>query len=99
MRNCDPEAIENAREQIRINAVAPSYVSGPMIDKFLDEAPALKAAMLGDLANGRFVDPEEVADGVAFLASASASYINGHTLVVDGGSSLQLANTPFSAGS
>lgn len=55
----------------------------------------MKAAMLGDLASRRLADLEEVADAVAFLASASASYVNGHTLVVDGGSSLQLANTPF----
>ena len=90
------KAIENARKGIRVNAVAPSYVSGPMMNQFLDEAPRLKNSMLGDLAMGRLVDPEEVADAVTFLASTSASYINGHTLVVDGGSSLQLANTPFS---
>ena len=89
------EAIENARKGIRINAVAPSYVSGPMMKIFLDEAPGLKASMLGDLAMGRLVEPEEVADAVLFLASTSASYVNGHTLVVDGGNSLQLANTPF----
>ena len=88
------EAIENARKGIRVNAVAPSYVSGPMMNKFLDEAPGLKSSMLGDLAMGR---PEEVADAVIFLASTSASYVNGHTLEVDGCSSLQLANTPFSA--
>ena len=93
------KALENARKQIRVNAVAPSYVSGPMINKFLDDAPEMKATMLGDLANGRLVDPEEVADAVVFLASASASYINDHTLVVDGGSKLQLANTPFSTSS
>ena len=66
-----------------------------MMNKFLDDAPSIKATILGDLANGRLVEPEEVADAVAFLASASASYINGHTLVLDGGSSLHLANTPL----
>lgn len=65
------------------------------MNQFLDAAPALKATMLGDLAMDRLVDPAEVADAVVFLASASASYVNGHTLVVDGGASLQLANTPF----
>ena len=62
----------------------------------MDKAPGVKAAMLGDLAMRRLVDPEEVADAVVFLASSSASYVNGHTLVVDGGSSLQLSNTQFS---
>lgn len=79
-----------------MNAVAPSYVSGPMMNEFLDKMPDLRATMLGDLPLGRLVDPDEVADAVLFLASTSASYVNGHTLVVDGGASLQLSNTPFS---
>ena len=66
------------------------------MDTFLEENPPLMKQMLGDLAMGRLVEPEEVAQAVLFLASPLASYINGHTLVVDGGSSLQLANTPFS---
>jgi len=88
-------ALENARKGIRVNAVAPSYVSGGMMDTFLEQSPSLKEHILGDLAMGRLVDPEEVADAVMFLCSPFASYINGHTLVVDGGSSLQLANSPF----
>ncbi|RAH84814.1 oxidoreductase [Aspergillus japonicus CBS 114.51] len=88
-------ALENAGNGIRINAVAPSYVTGPMMEQFLDQAPAVKAAMLGDLPMRRLADPEEVADAVVFLASPAASYVNGHTLVVDGGSSLQLSNQPF----
>jgi NAD(P)-dependent dehydrogenase (short-subunit alcohol dehydrogenase family) len=90
-------ALENASQGIRINAVAPSYVSGGMMDTFLEQSPPLKKQMLGDLPMGRLVDPDEVADAVLFLASPSSSYINGHTLVVDGGASLQLANTPFSS--
>lgn len=90
------KAVENARKSIRFHAVAPAFVSGLTMNKFLDGAPALKATMLGDLAMGRLVDPEAFADAVAFLISASASYSNGHTLTVDGGASLQLANTPFS---
>ncbi|KOS43727.1 hypothetical protein ACN38_g5375 [Penicillium nordicum] len=89
-------ALENAHNGIRINAVAPSYVSGPLMDEFLDGAPAVKDVMLGDLPMRRLANPEEVADASVFLASQAASYINGHTLVVDGGSSLQLSNQPFS---
>ncbi|KAI8628197.1 short-chain dehydrogenase/reductase SDR [Xylariaceae sp. FL1651] len=77
------------------NAVAPSYVSGPTINQFLEASPEVKKAMLGDLLKGRLVEPSEVADAVAFLASLASSYVNGHTLVVDGGASLALSNTPF----
>lgn len=52
--------------------------------------------MLGDLPMRRLANPEEVADAVVCLASQAATYINAHTLVVDGGSSLQLSNQPFS---
>ena len=62
-----------------------------MMKTFMDQAPADKASRLGDLPMRRLVDLEEVAVAVVSLASSSASYINGHTLVVDGGSSLQLS--------
>ncbi|KAF2660920.1 NAD(P)-binding protein [Lophiostoma macrostomum CBS 122681] len=88
-------ALENARKGIRINAVAPSYVRGPMMESILEQMPALKTQILGDLAMGRLAEPDEVANVVAFLGSSQSSYINGHTLVVDGGSSLQLANAAF----
>ncbi|KAI1179817.1 3-oxoacyl-reductase [Nemania sp. FL0916] len=88
-------AIENASQGIRVNAVAPSYVSGPMMDQFLEATPEVKKIMLGDLPMKRLVGPGEVADAVVFLASSASSYVNGHTLVVDGGASLPLSNSPF----
>ena len=91
-------AIENAGRGIRVNAVAPSYVSGPMMDRFLESSPEVKKEMLGDLPMGRLIKPAEVADAVAFLASPASSYVNGHTLVIDGGASLSLSNSPFKGG-
>ncbi|KAI1302737.1 3-oxoacyl-reductase [Xylaria venustula] len=58
-------------------------------------SPEVKNVMLGDLPMKRLVGPGEVADVVAFLASSVSSYVNGHTLVVDGGASLPLSNSPF----
>jgi len=92
-------ALENAARGIRVNAVAPSYVSGPMMNEFLEASPEVKKSMLGDLPMGRLVGPGEVADAVAFLASSASSYVNGHTLVVDGGASLALSNHPFGGAS
>jgi 3-oxoacyl-[acyl-carrier protein] reductase len=66
-----------------------------MMESILEQSPALKTQILGDLAMGRLAEPEEVANVVAFLGSSHSSYVNGHTLVLDGGSSLQLANAPF----
>lgn len=89
-------ALENGPHGIRINAVSPSYVSGPMMNKYLDEAPAVKEGIMSDLPLGRLVDPEEVADAIAFLCSGLSSYINGHNLVVDGGASVALAKGQYS---
>jgi len=66
------------------------------MDTFLEQNPPLKKQIIGDLPMGRLVSPEEVANAILFLASGASSYINGHTLVMDGGASLQLSNTPFS---
>ncbi|KAI1439732.1 short-chain dehydrogenase/reductase SDR [Annulohypoxylon stygium] len=89
-------AIENAARGIRINAVAPSWVSTPMVEKFVEGCgQETYRDMLGDLPMGRLAMPSEVADVVAFLASPASSYVNGHTLVVDGGASLTWSNTPF----
>ena len=61
-----------------------------MTDKYFEDQPAAKAEMLSVLPLGRLADPEEVADTVAFLCSGLSSYINGHTLVVDGGALVSL---------
>jgi NAD(P)-dependent dehydrogenase (short-subunit alcohol dehydrogenase family) len=77
-------AITYIKNGIRTNAVAPGFVNTPMIapvvGAFDDDAVA---ASLSPIA--RPARPEEIAAPIAFLASDEASYVNGTTLVVDGG--------------
>jgi NAD(P)-dependent dehydrogenase (short-subunit alcohol dehydrogenase family) len=72
------------KEGIRTNAVCPGFVNTPMIapvvGAFDDPAVASTLAPIGRPAH-----PQEIAAPIAFLASNDASYINGTTLVVDGG--------------
>lgn len=88
-------ALENARKGIRINAVAPTYVEGPMLDLYANAVPGLKDKIIDTHALGRLVTAEEVADTVLFLTSAAASYTNGQTLVLDGGSAKHLGTTHY----
>ncbi|HSX01265.1 MAG TPA: SDR family oxidoreductase [Candidatus Saccharimonas sp.] len=64
---------------IRVNAVAPGWIDTSMSDN----APAGVVEAVTPL--GRKGSPEEVAQAVEFLLSDQASFISGHTLVVDGG--------------
>ena len=81
-------AREAARYGIRCNAVAPGPVDTPMLAG-LDESGLgrkIREAMVAGTMLGRCGTADEVAAGVAFLASDDASFITGHTLSVSGGS-------------
>lgn len=67
---------------IRVNIVAPGWVNTLMNDN-MDEC--YKNSITNGILMGRFGEPEEIANVVYFLTSAEASYINGTTIVVNGG--------------
>lgn len=69
---------------IRVNAVCPGFIETPMLQIALD-VPEVAAGFVAAAPLGRIGAPEEVAQAVAFLMSARASFITGTQLVVDGG--------------
>jgi 3-oxoacyl-[acyl-carrier protein] reductase len=86
-------AREVAREGVTVNIVAPGRIATARVRQ-LDEArakregrsvEAVAAGSANDIPAGRYGEPREYADVVAFLASARASYVTGATIRVDGG--------------
>lgn len=78
-------AAEWGRSQVRVNAVAPGYTRTPALQAAIDSGKRDVSALEENSALGRMVEPSEVADAVAFLASDSAAAITGVALPVDAG--------------
>lgn len=76
-----------AREGIRVNGLAPGLVD-TKLTKVTTGNPERRAGALASIPQGRFGTPGDMAGAALFLASPLASYVTGHTLVVDGGLSL-----------
>jgi len=73
---------ELARQNIRVNAVAPGVIATEMGDSIPAEN---RAAMLTQIPLARFGQPAEIGNVVLFLASDLSSYITGQTIHVNGG--------------
>jgi NAD(P)-dependent dehydrogenase (short-subunit alcohol dehydrogenase family) len=86
-------ALEVARKGVTVNAVCPGYTDTPLVagavasivGKTGRSADEARAALAKSNPMDRLVTPEEVADTVAWLASAGASAINGQAIAVAGG--------------
>jgi NAD(P)-dependent dehydrogenase (short-subunit alcohol dehydrogenase family) len=78
-------AVEWARHNIRVNALAPGPVETPGAGKQLWAMPEIRAAIENRVPLKRFGSVEEMANIAAFLVSDIADYINGEVIVADGG--------------
>jgi NAD(P)-dependent dehydrogenase (short-subunit alcohol dehydrogenase family) len=78
-------ALEYARSNIRINAVAPGTIHTAMIDRFTGGDDRLLQQFAESEPIGRLGTPEEVAEAVVWLCSDNSSFVTGTVLSVDGG--------------
>jgi len=78
-------ALEVARKNIRVNAIAPGSVMTPLIKEMFGGEQAAKDFVLPMIPMGRISDPSEIAQLVLFLCSDAASFITGQAVVIDGG--------------
>lgn len=75
-------AKELASRNIRVNAVAPGFITTDMTDELTEE---VKESLLKQIPLARLGEPSDIAKVVAFLASGDSAYMTGQTLTVDGG--------------
>jgi NAD(P)-dependent dehydrogenase (short-subunit alcohol dehydrogenase family) len=77
-------ALEQARNNIRVNAVAPGPVDTGLLHRMVHGQVPIEVIAEG-VPMGRIAQPDEVAEAIVWLCSDAASYITGHTLAIDGG--------------
>lgn len=82
-------ALEECKNNIRINAVCPGVTETPLIKNVRDNDPETYQKFCTQIPLGRLADPKEIANVVAFLSSDLSSYIIGSTIVVDGGVTIE----------
>jgi NAD(P)-dependent dehydrogenase (short-subunit alcohol dehydrogenase family) len=78
-------ALEYAKSGIRINAVAPGGVETDIVKQVDEDNKQFVETLKSMHPIGRIGDPEEIANAVVWLLSDKASFVLGHTLLVDGG--------------
>ena len=79
-----PAARDLARSGIRVNAIAPGLVETRFSQALINNE-ALRDPVVARTPLGRHGQPADIVGAALFLASDAAAYVNGHTLIVDGG--------------
>jgi NAD(P)-dependent dehydrogenase (short-subunit alcohol dehydrogenase family) len=81
-------AVELGPKSIRVNAIAPGLVDTKFAAALVHN-PAIVDRVVSRIPLGRYAQPDDIAGAAVFLVSDAARYITGHTLVVDGGITVQ----------
>jgi len=76
---------EWARYNINVNAVAPGYARTHLVEDLVEKGALDVEELATRTPLGRLVEPEEIADVVIFLASEESKYMEGQTIIIDGG--------------
>jgi len=80
-------SMDYGRKGIRVNAICPGFIETPLLHGLFGMEGLAQISQ--DIASahqlGRFGKPVEIANGALFLASDEASFVSGHSLVIDGG--------------
>lgn len=82
-------ATDWAKYGLQVNAIAPGYFKTVLNQALVDDA-VFSAWLQGRTPAGRWGEVEELVGAAVFLASAASSFVNGHTLYVDGGISISI---------
>jgi NAD(P)-dependent dehydrogenase (short-subunit alcohol dehydrogenase family) len=78
-------AVEWGPYNVRVNAIAPGWISSAMLEKAMNGDPGRKAKVLGRTPLGTFGDPGDIGWAAVYLASPAAKFVTGAVLPVDGG--------------
>ena len=81
-------AVDFGPSGVRVNAIAPGAVDTPMLAPALSGAQMAMDAMTARTPLRRIASPDEIASVVVWLCSGESSFVNGATIVVDGGQTI-----------
>jgi NAD(P)-dependent dehydrogenase (short-subunit alcohol dehydrogenase family) len=82
-------ALEFGKQGIRVNAVLPAAIETDMLQRFVGDNPEARDYITAKHPIGRVGKSEEIADAAIWLSSSKASFVTGHSLLVDGGFTAQ----------
>ena len=87
------DALTYAEDNIRINSVHPGFIDTPLVDELAERKGICAEEFRSQLDSlhpmGHIGKPEDIANGIAFLASEEAGFMTGSELVIDGGYTAQ----------